>query len=152
MGSNSLEGLNTMNSDQEGSSSRANDADTHSPISIWWGKQRINILHHSLDVSPNGITFSTDKPFAPFTELRVRLRFEHHTPPHSGRTIQCEGVVVECRGDYKRHIHFVTVVFLNLAEFDRKYLARTHQSLLRSRWQSVSPQEERETDKTPWAY
>src|ERR1051325_9499155 len=86
------------------------------------GKQTLNILDQGFQVSPRGMTFKTDSYFEAFTSLSIRLQLPPTLTQRSGSTIRCEGAVVECRGDHKRKIYYVTVAFLNLTEADQKHL------------------------------
>ncbi len=87
------------------------------------GNHRLNLLEPNIQISPRGMTFATDSQFAPFTELRIRLKLPPSLGSLGDHTIHCEGVVVECRGNHRRKIYQVTVAFLNLTERDQKLLS-----------------------------
>lgn len=69
------------------------------------------------------MTFKTDNYFAPFTTLSIRLQIPPTFASLKGKTIHCEGVVVECRGSHGHRVFQVTVAFLNLVPADQKQLA-----------------------------
>lgn len=99
------------------------------PVVLRCGKKTLHILDHTFRVSPRGMTFKTDSYFDPFTSLRIRLHMPPTIASPNGRTIECEGAVVECRGDHKRSIYYVTVAFLNLTSADQKHLHLAHRAL-----------------------
>ncbi len=78
------------------------------------------------------MTFKTDSYFAPFTTLAIRLQIPPSFASLKGRTIQCEGAVVECRGSKERKMYQVTVAFLNLTASDQKQLAAADRVLAES--------------------
>jgi|ERR1051326_27466 hypothetical protein len=112
-----------MNARKEVPSDRKDPSDLFHSVLLWCGNHKLNILDHNIQVSPRGIVFKTDSYFAPFTDLRVRLKLPPRLGVMNNQTIQCDGVVVECRGSHAKKIYFVTVAFVNLSESEQKILS-----------------------------
>jgi|ERR1051325_2289586 hypothetical protein len=98
--------------------SQRDSAGSFRTVVLQCGKTILNV--HAFGVSPRGMTFQTDRPFASFTHLSVQLEIPQ-TP--ASYTIRCEGVVVECRGSHTSKIYYVTVAFVDLSAADQKRLA-----------------------------
>jgi hypothetical protein len=62
-------------------------------------------------VSANGVTFASDSYVAPFTEVQVRVKGTKHRSLRQG--LNCQGVVVDCRGNNSHDGYKVSVAFLN---------------------------------------
>jgi len=75
----------------------------------------LEILDGDFQVTPRGMTFKTNSYFDPFTSLHIRFLIPAGPDAGRGKTIECEGAVVECRGDHKRKIFYVSVAFLGLS-------------------------------------
>lgn len=106
--------------------SNAEIAAVSHPVLLRCGKRTLNVLDQDFRVSVRGMTFKTDSFFEPFTNLQVRLRIPPTMASPRGHTIECEGAVVECKGDHKRRLYCVTVTFLNLTAVDQKHLQLSH--------------------------
>ncbi|MSR65411.1 MAG: hypothetical protein EXS18_06480 [Verrucomicrobiae bacterium] len=120
-------------------SDRKDPSDLFPSVLLWSGSRKLNILDQSIQVSPRGMIFKTDNHFAPFTDLRVRLKLPPRIGSMNTHTIQCDGVVVECRGSHSKMIYFVTVAFVNLSKSEQKVLS-TATSFLPTGEAPVRPQ------------
>lgn len=85
--------------------------------------RRIRLAAQSIAVSARGMSFQTDTPFAPFTELKIRISVPALSPGGEATDIACDGVVVECRGSHQWKVYYVTVAFVNLPRSKQKHLA-----------------------------
>jgi len=91
-------------------------------------------------VSASGLTFSSAKYVAPFTEVRLRLQ-----NPRSG-SIKCNGVVVECQGDRIRRGFRVAVAFLNVPQQVRNELRHAAEPITSQLILGPSARMERDTE------
>ncbi len=112
-----------MNAKKDEPTSRQDASEALHSALLLCDHHRLNLLDASIQICPQGMSFATDSEFAPFTELRIRLKLPPSLGSLGGHTIDCEGVVVECRGNHQRKIFQVTVAFLNLSEHDQKLLS-----------------------------
>jgi len=128
-----------MNAKKDESLSQRDTTEAFHSVLLLCGSQKLNLLDQNFNVSPRGMTFTTDSHFAPFTDLSIRLKLPPSIGALNGRTIQCEGVVVECRGSRTQKIYHITVAFLNLSPSDQKFLSLAYQTLS-SPIQPISPQ------------
>lgn len=112
-----------MNARKEGPSQRKDTSVAVNSVLLWKGNRQLNILDQSIQVTPRGMVFKTDDHFAPFSELRIRLIIPPRLGSTHNQTVQCDGVVVECRGSHAKKVYFVTVAFVNLPESDQKLLS-----------------------------
>jgi hypothetical protein len=75
----------------------------------------ITLPEGAVQIHKNGIQFESGKPFAPWTEMTIRLQAHGQ-----GKAAHFTGVVVDCAGS-QRAGYQITMAFINMPEEGRMF-------------------------------
>jgi hypothetical protein len=81
----------------------------HDQVTVDTRDARLTLTPNSVILHKNGMEFRSADPFAPWTEMTVRLR-----SPADRERVHCNGVVISCSGNKHAGYH-VSMIFTGLS-------------------------------------
>lgn len=96
------------------------------PIQLTINSERRTLPKNSVHVSGSGITFSSAKYMAPFTEVRVKVQLPRAGAP--AQAVDCVGMVVDCQGNKFSNQYRVAVAFVNIPKTVENELRQAYNS------------------------